>query len=226
MNPMATTSFMLDFNFILRNLPVFFEGLRMTILLSALAIVLAAAWGLVVVAARLSRSRLLSTAAAGYIEIVRNTPVLVQMYFLFFGSGVLGYPVSGFSAGLAALVLQNGGYLAEIYRAGIESISRRQTEAGLALGMLPVEAYRIVVLPQAIRRVLPPMANQGVVIIKDTALVSTLSVAELMFHARLVADRTAASFEVFFTLAVFYLVLTTAFTLMLRLVERRLRTIE
>lgn len=217
---------MLDFNFIARSLPVFVEGLRLTVILSVLAFLLAAIWGLVVVAARRSAFRPIAAVAAGYIEVLRNTPVLVQMYFLFFGSGVLGYPMAGFTAGLMALVLQNGAYLAEIYRAGIDSVSRRQIEAGLALGMMPREAYRIVVLPQAVRRVIPPITNQGVVIIKDTSLVSTLSVGEMMYHARLLADRTAAAYEIFFTLAVFYLMLTTVFALIMRLVERRLRIIE
>ena len=82
-----------------------------------------------------------------YVEVVRNTPVLVQMFFIFFGSGVLGYPLSGFTAGLLALVLQNGAYAAEIYRGGIRSVSQRQAEAGLALGLTPRAAFRIIVLP-------------------------------------------------------------------------------
>jgi His/Glu/Gln/Arg/opine family amino acid ABC transporter permease subunit len=217
---------MIDFNFVQRNLPVFMEGLQTTLVLSLLAFFLALVWGLVVVAARLSRLGSLRLLARAFVELMRNTPVLVQMYFIFFGSAVLGYPLTGFVAGLTALTLQNGAYLSEVYRGGIEAVSRRQAEAGLALGMLERQAFRIVVLPQAVRRMIPPIANQGVVIIKDTALVSTLSVAELMYHARLLADRTAAAYEVFFTLAVFYLAITTAFTLLMRLVEWRVRIVD
>jgi His/Glu/Gln/Arg/opine family amino acid ABC transporter permease subunit len=217
---------MIDFNFVQRNLPVFMEGLQTTLVLSLLAFLLALAWGLLVVAARLSRLGSLRFLALAFVELMRNTPVLVQMYFIFFGSAVLGYPLTGFVAGLIALTLQNGAYLSEVYRGGIEAVSRRQAEAGLALGMLERQAFRIVVLPQAVRRIIPPIANQGVVIIKDTSLVATLSVAELMYHARLLADRTAAAYEVFLTLAVFYLAITTIFTLLMRLIEWRVRIVD
>lgn len=215
-----------DVNFILRNLPVFLEGLTVTVQISALAIAFSLIWGLAVAIARLSRVRALRGLAAGYVELVRNTPVLVQMYFIFFGSAVAGYPISGFLAGLIALSAQNGGYVAEIYRAGIQSVSQRQVEAGMALGMQGRQVFSIVVLPQAIRRVIPPISNQGVVIIKDTALVSTLSVAEMTYHARLLTDRTAAAYEVFFTLALFYLLVTSVFSAVMRLLEWRLRVAQ
>ncbi len=213
----------LDFRFIFRSLPLFFDGLVVTLELSVLAITFSLLWGLVVVMGRLSPRAPLRGLASSYIQIVRNTPILVQMYFIFFGSAVLGYPLTGFVAGLIALTAQNGGYIAEIYRAGIESVSRQQAEAGMALGMRGREVFSIVVLPQAIRRVLPPIGNQGVAIIKDTSLVSTLSVAEMTYQARLLTDRSAASYEVFFTLAVFYLVITTVFSAAIRLIEARAR---
>ena len=212
-----------DIGFMLRAVPILAEGLTTTLALAVPAILLAAAWGVLVVVGLLSKNRLLQRTAQGYVEVVRNTPVLVQMFFIFFGSGVLGYPLSGFVAGLLALVLQNGAYAAEIYRAGIQSVSQRQSEAGLALGLMPGAAFRIVVLPQALRKVIPPLSNQGVLIIKDTSLVATISVAELTFRARLLTDRTAAVFEIFFALALFYIALTALFSLLMRLLEVRLR---
>lgn len=212
-----------DTGLILRNLPLFLDGMQVTVGLSALAFALALAWGLAVLAGARSARRPLRLATAGYIQAVRNTPVLVQMYFFYFGSGMAGFPLSGFTAGLLALVLQNGAYFAEIYRSGIESVSRRQVEAGLALGMLRRQAFFIVVLPQAIRRVVAPMSNQGVALIKDTALVSTISVAEMTYQGRLIADRTAAVYEVFFTLALLYLLLVSVFTGAMRLLESRVR---
>jgi His/Glu/Gln/Arg/opine family amino acid ABC transporter permease subunit len=211
----------LDTGMMLRAAGVLLDGAGVTLELSALAIVLALAWGLPVVGARLSRRRLPAFLAAAYIELMRNTPVLVQMYFLFFGFSMAGLRMTGWQAGLLALVLQNGAYVAEIYRAGIADVGRRQREAGLALGMRPFEAFRIVIFPQAVRRVLPPLGSQFVLIIKDTALVSTLSVAEMTFHARLLTDRTAAAYEIFFTLALFYLAITGAVALAMRVVERR-----
>lgn len=216
----------LNFSVIERNLPLFISGMKVTVEISALAIMFSLLWGMFVVMAGMSKVPGLPLLARSYVEAVRNTPVLVQMYFIFFGSGIAGYPLSGYTAGLLALTLQNGGYISEIYRAGIESVSRRQVEAGLALGMLPPQAFRIVVLPQALRRVIPPISNQGIVIIKDTALISTLSVAELTFQARLIADRTAATYEVFLTLGVFYIAITTVFSGAMRLLESRLRVAQ
>ncbi len=212
-----------DIGFMLRSVPILAEALMTTVALALPAILLAAAWGVPLVVGLLSKKRFLQRAAQTYVEVVRNTPVLVQMFFIFFGSGVLGFPLSGFVAGLIALVLQNGAYAAEIYRAGIQSVSQRQAEAGLALGLMPGAAFRIVVLPQALRKVIPPLSNQGVLIIKDTSLVATISVAEMTFQARLLADRTAAVFEIFFALALFYIALTMLFSLGMRLVEVRLR---
>lgn len=212
-----------DLGFVVRIAPTLAEGLLTTLALAMPAIVLSALWGVPVVMGLMARSRPLSLLTGGYVEVVRNTPVLVQMFFIFFGSGVLGYPLSGFTAGMLALVLQNGAYVAEIYRGGIRSVTLRQAEAGLALGLTPRAAFRIIVLPQALRKVIPPLSNQGVLIIKDTSLVATISVAELTFQARLLADRTAAVFEIFFTLALFYLALTAVFAGVMRLLERRLR---
>lgn len=213
----------LDYLFIYRSLPLFMEGLIVTLQLSILAIIFSVIWGLIIVLIRLSPSQIAQTLAVSYIEVVRNTPVLVQMYFIFFGSAIMGFPLSGFVAGLIALVIQNGGYLAEIFRAGIQSISKHQGEAGIALGMQKRQLLSIVILPQAIRRVLPPVGNQGVLIIKDTSLVATLSVIELTYQARIITDRSAAAYEVFLTLALFYLAITTLFSLAVRYLESRLR---
>jgi polar amino acid transport system permease protein len=215
-----------DIALIGRIAPALAEGLTLTLGLSALAILLSAAWGIPLVLGLMSRLRPLSILARSYVEIVRNTPVLVQMYFIFFGSSIVGFRLSGFVAGLIALALQNGAYIAEIYRAGIQSVSRRQMEAGLAIGLTPGAAFRIVILPQALRKVIPPLANQGVVIIKDTALVATLSVAELTFQARMLADRTAAVYEIFAVLALFYIAITSAFSALMRLVEWRMRVVQ
>jgi len=216
----------IDIALITRIVPALAEGLTLTLTLSALAILLSAAWAMPVVLGLMSRFQPVSVLTRSYLEIVRNTPVLVQMYFIFFGSGIVGFRLSGFTAGLIALVLQNGAYIAEIYRAGIQSISRRQMEAGLAIGLTPSAAFRIVILPQALRKVIPPLANQGVVIIKDTALVATLSVAELTFQARMLADRTAAVYEIFLALALFYIAITSVFSALMRLVEWRMRVVQ
>lgn len=214
-----------DLGFVSHIAPTLAQGLVTTLALALPAIVLSALWGVPVVIGLMARARPLSLVAATYVEVVRNTPVLVQMFFIFFGSGVVGYPLSGFTAALLALVLQNGAYIAEIYRGGIQSVTHRQAEAGLALGLTPRKAFRIIVLPQAFRKVIPSLSNQGILMIKDTSLAATISVAELTFQARLLADRTAAVFEIFFTLALFYLALTAVFAGAMRLLELRARIV-
>jgi His/Glu/Gln/Arg/opine family amino acid ABC transporter permease subunit len=192
-----------------------------TVELSALATFFAMVWGMVVAFGRMSVHRLPRTLAGAYIELVRDTPVLVQMYFIYFGFAIAGFGLSGFASGLLALSLQNGGYIAEIYRAGIESISIKQIEGGRALGMSRWAVMSDIVLPQALVRVIPPLANQSIVIIKDTSLVSAIAVAELTQTGKLLAERTAATYEVFLTLAAFYLVMTGIVSALSRLAERR-----
>jgi His/Glu/Gln/Arg/opine family amino acid ABC transporter permease subunit len=210
-----------DLNFVIRNLPIFGNGLVVTVELSLLAIFFAMVWGLVVAFGRIARSRLPRTLASAYIELVRDTPVLVQMYFIYFGFAMAGFGLSGFMSGLLALSLQNGGYVAEIYRAGIGSISVRQIEGGKALGMSPWDVMSLVVLPQALVRVIPPLANQFIVLIKDTSLVSAIAVADLTQTGKLLTERTAASYEVFLTVAVFYLAMTGIVSGLSRLAERQ-----
>lgn len=209
-----------DLGFAVRAVPILMEGLSTTLTLSLLALVLSAALGILVLMGQFS-GKWLRGLTRTYIEIVRNTPILVIMFFVFFGSGVLGAPMSGFLSGLVSLVLQNGAYIAEIYRGGIQGVSIRQTEAGLALGFNPKQTFTLIVLPQAVRKVIAPLGTQGVMIIKDTAVVATISVAEMTFQARLLADRTAAVFEVFAALSILYIVLTSAFNLGTRMLEKK-----
>jgi glutamine transport system permease protein len=211
----------LDLNFIARNLPLFGKGLVVTVELSLLAILFAMVWGLVVAFGRMARARWLRTVTGAYIELVRDTPVLVQMYFIYFGFSMAGFGMSGFISGLLALSLQNGGYIAEIYRAGIESISVKQVEGGKALGMSRWDVMSIVVLPQALVRVIPPLANQFIVVIKDTSLVSAIAVADLTQIGKLLTERSAASYEVFLTIALLYLMMTGIVSGLSRLAERQ-----
>jgi glutamine transport system permease protein len=211
----------LDVNFILRNLPLFWRGLVVTVELSLLAIGLALVWGLLVAFARMSSRWPLRAAAAAYIELVRDTPVLVQMYFIYFGFSMAGFGLTGFVSGLLALSLQNGGYIAEIYRAGIESVSVKQVEGGKALGMSYWDVMSLVVLPQALVRVIPSLANQFIVIIKDTSLVSAIAVAELTQIGKLLTERSAAAYEVFLTIALIYLIMTGIVSGLSRLAEHR-----
>jgi His/Glu/Gln/Arg/opine family amino acid ABC transporter permease subunit len=211
----------MNIGFIATYLPRFVDGAVITLELSILAIIISMVWGLVLAFGRLSGSRALRFLTSAYIEVVRNTPVLIQIYFIYFGLSMAGLGLSGFISGLIALSLQNGGYLAEIYRAGIQSISVTQVEGARALGMTRWLVFRLVVLPQALARVIPPIGNQLIVIIKDSSLVSTIAVVELTQVGKLLTERTAATYEVFIIVAVLYLIMTSIVTGLLRLYEGR-----
>lgn len=196
----------MDVAFMLRILPPLLQGLEITLALTALALIGAALGGLVVVSARRSRFFPIRAMAIAFIDVMRNTPVLIQIFILYFGVPEIGLYPEPFTCGVIALVLQNSAYAGEIYRAGIDSVHRTQTEAALSLGMLPRRALFDIVLPQAIRRVLPVLGNQAVVILKDSSIASTIAVVELTHSGKLLLDRSAAPYETFFMVALLYLV--------------------
>ena len=195
----------MDIAFLLRILPALLEGLQVTVELTAIALVGAALGGLVVAAGRRSRFTPVRAVTIAFIDVMRNTPVLVQIFVLYFGVPEIGLYPDAFACAVIALVMQNSAYAGEIYRAGIESVNRTQTEAALSLGMMPRRALFDIVLPQAICRVLPVLGNQAVVILKDTSIASTISVTELTQNGKLLLDRSAAPYETFFMMAVLYL---------------------
>jgi polar amino acid transport system permease protein len=144
------------------------------------------------------------------------------MYIVYFGLSLAGIPLSGFASGLLALCLQNGGYVAEIYRGGLQSVSTRQYEAGRALGMRRWTLYRSVILPQVIARVIPPLANQGISITKDTSQVAAIAVMEVMKVAQVWVESSANTYDVFLAVGLIYLVLTSVVSLGARVAERQL----
>ena len=210
-----------DPNFIRRLVPALLEGAGTTIELAVLTILICLVWGLLVALAESARGPL-GWLAGGYIQVVRNTPLLIQMYLVYFGLGMAGLPLSGFLCGLLALCLQNGGYVAEIYRGGLQSVSIRQYEAGRALGMRRGTLYRVVVLPQVIARVIPPLANQGISIVKDTSQVAAIAVMDVMKVAQIWVESSANTYDVFLGVALVYLSLTTIVSFGAKFAERHL----
>ena len=211
----------IDLNFLARLFPALLQGAEVTVELAVLTMAICLVWGLIVALGQ-ATSGPLGWIAGAYIQLVRNTPLLIQMYIVYFGLSLAGIPLSGFASGLLALCLQNGGYVAEIYRGGLQSVSPRQHEAGRALGMRRWTLYRSVILPQVIARVIPPLANQGISITKDTSQVAAIAVMEIMKVAQVWVESSANTYDVFLAVALIYLVLTSVITVAARLAERRL----
>jgi polar amino acid transport system permease protein len=210
-----------DINFIARLIPALLEGAVITVELAVLTFLICLVWGLLVALAQATRGPL-SWIAGGYIQAVRNTPLLIQLYIIYFGFAIGGFPLSGFMSGLLALCIQNGGYVAEIYRGGLQSVSQRQFEAGRALGMRRWTLYTTVIMPQVIARVIPPMTNQAISIIKDTSQVAAIAVMEMMKVAEVWVESSANTYDVFAGVAIIYLVLTSIAGLIGKVAEHRL----
>jgi polar amino acid transport system permease protein len=196
-----------DFNLriILEYLPLFLAGLRSTFFISILSIGLAITTGTLACACRISGIRLIKYPAIAYIEIVRSTPLLVQIYFLYFGLPTLGIKVPEIQTGILALMLDSGAYVAEIIRAGINSVEPGQIEAGVSSGLNYVQRMRFIILPQALGVTVPPLLGQAIVLVKDSALLSLISVAELTRAGQTLTSERFMPSEAFFTVAFFYM---------------------
>ncbi len=170
-----------DFNFriIMEYLPLFLTGLKSTFIISIVSLLLALTTGIIACAARISGVKFIKYPAIAYIEIIRSTPLLVQIYFLYFGLPTLGVRIPEIQTGILALMLNSGAYIAEIIRAGINSVDEGQLEAGVSSGLNYLQRMRFIILPQALGVTVPPLLGQAIVLVKDSALLSLISVAEL-----------------------------------------------
>ncbi|HSZ90630.1 MAG TPA: amino acid ABC transporter permease [Acetobacteraceae bacterium] len=208
-----------DVHFMARLIPALLDGAEITVRLAVLTFLICLVWGLLVALARLTHGPL-GWIAGGYIQAVRNTPLLIQLYIIYFGFSLGGFPLSGFMSGLLALCIQNGAYVAEIYRGGLQSVSQRQYEAGRALGMRRWTLYTTVIMPQVMARVIPPMTNQAISITKDTSQVAAIAVMEMMKVAEIWVEASANTYDVFLCVALIYLILTSAAGMVGKMTER------
>ena len=202
-------------------LPKLVAGFAITLAIATAAMPLALVFGLLLLLPRLENSAVLAAPVAAFIEVMRNTPLLLQIYLIYFGLPLLGFYPSEFTCGVLGIAVQHGCFLSEIYRGAIESVSRRQWDAARAIGMGRLKAFRHVILPQALLRILGPLGNQLIILIKDTSLVSAIGVMELTMTGKMAIERSAASAEVFIAIALFYLVLTSGVGGALRVIEAR-----
>lgn len=195
-------------------------GAGITLMVSGLGFLGAAALALATALVRLSGSLVGRALARAYLELIRNTPLLVQIFFIYFVLGPsLG--IERLTAAVLALTLFEGAYASEIIRAGILAIPRGQWEAALSLGMSRSSIYVQVILPQALRNILPPLTSQGVSLIKDSALVSTIAIYDLTMHGQAIVAETFLSFEIWFVVAAIYLFFTGTLSVLAKLLEKR-----
>lgn len=196
-----------NFRIIVEYLPLFLKCFGSTLWLSGVSMLGALALGVLVCSMRLSSNRLISKTAAVFVESIRATPLLAQLYLLYFGLPSLGIVLNEELTGVIALVLNSGAYVAEIIRAGILSVPRGQVEAAIASGLNYAQRMRYVVLPQAIGATIPPLLGQSIVLVKDSSLLSLISIAELTRAGQVMTSERFTPAEGFLTTAAFYLVI-------------------
>ena len=196
-------------------------GMLMTLWLSAAASFFGLIIGLVTGLCRVSKNPTLRSLSSLYVEVIRGTPLLVQIFIFYFFLGTV-LDIGRLMAGISALAIFAGAYVAEIIRAGIQSVPKGQTEAARSLGMSATQNMIYIVMPQALKRVLPPLAGQFISLIKDSSLVSVIAITDLTKSGREVITSTFATFEIWFTVALLYLLLTSVLSQLIAWVERRL----
>jgi polar amino acid transport system permease protein len=196
-----------NFRVIVEYLPLYWECFLATLWLSGLSLLGAIVVGIIACAMRLSQSRIISKAAGVYIESIRSTPLLAQLYFFYFGLPSLGIMLPEWVTGVVALTLNSGAYYAEIIRSGIQAIHFGQIEAGISSGLSYFQRMRYIILPQALGMTIRPMLGQAIVLVKDSSLLSLISIVELTRAGQTLTSERFMPTEGFLTTAVFYLII-------------------
>lgn len=212
----------MDVKFMIGLFPVLLKGAAMTMELTCLSMLFGMTIGLGLALARISRSPLLNKPASLFIWWMRGTPLLMQLFLIYYGLPQAGITLDPFPAAVIGMTLNSSAYIAEILRGGILSIDNGQMEAARSLGMTYMQSMRWVIFPQTLPRIMPPLGNEAVARLKDSSLVSTIAMVDLMRSAQQMIATTFRPLEVFFAAGILYLVLTTAFTVLFGLWERRL----
>ncbi len=213
-----------DFSTILQNWPVLWTGLKGTVLIFLITVALGLGGGLIVGVARYAKSRLISWPARTFVEVFRNTPVLVQIIWFFYAFPILtGIETDPFLAAVLGISLNTMAFSAEIYRAGIQSIDRGQWEASKAIGMTYHQTLRRIILPVAIKRVLPALTNRGIEVFKMSTLASIVGYIETLNQAKLIADLNFNPIESYTAVAIIFFVVLYPVVQRTYMLERMLR---
>jgi ectoine/hydroxyectoine ABC transporter permease protein EhuD len=204
-------------------MPAILRGAATSLALTVCIIVISLPLGLVIALAKLSRARVLRVSASAYIEVIRGTPALLQLFYIYFVLPSFGIRFDPFMAGVIGLSINYSAYLAEVYRAGVAAVPQGQIEAARALGMSRRKTMRLIVLPQALRVMIPPLGNYGISLFKDTSLVSIVTVKELIFTGQIVASTNFQYATVFTIIGVIYFAFSYPSALLVRWLERRMQ---
>ena len=219
----------LDFSFIVEYMPYYFEGIKYTLLISFVAVLFGAVFGSLLFYMKSSNFHIwkikpLKIIAVAYIEIIRGTPMILQIFIVYAGAEpFFGMDLSALQAAFVAIALNSAAYVSEIVRAGIDAVDKGQMEAARSLGMKKSTAMMLIVVPQAVRNILPAIGNEFVAVIKESSMASVVGVGELMYAAKIVQGSTYRSLEPLIVAAGFYFILNFTLGRVISLIERRMK---
>ena len=217
----------LDFSIIPGIMPALILGTRLTIELAIIAVAIGLVIGSFTGIGRVGGNRIIRVATGIYVDFIRGTPLLVQLFLVYFGlPSLIGRPVPPFIAAITAMGINSGAYVAEIVRAGIQSIDRGQMEAARSVGLTYSQSMRYIIFPQAFRRIIPPLGNEFIAMLKDSSLVSVIALEDLLRKGQVVITRTFRPFEVYMVVALIYLIMTLAISRLVDWSEKRLKVVD
>lgn len=214
----------MNFSFLSNYYMFFINGAKFTIFLAFFTVLIGVMLGVVLALMKLSNKKILNLIATAYVEFIRGTPVLVQLYIVFYGLPHIGISLPDFVAGIIALSVNSSAYVAEIIRAGIQAVDKGQMEAARSLGMPPAMSMRYIIIPQAIKNILPALGNEFIVVIKESSIASIIGIHELMYNADTVRGNTFQPFAPLIVAAIVYFLMTFTLSKFVGAFERRMKT--
>jgi His/Glu/Gln/Arg/opine family amino acid ABC transporter permease subunit len=200
------------------------HGLLLTVTLTFIVIILALIFAIPVALFRMSQNRLIRTVASVYVEVIRGTPLLLQLVYIYYVLPTMGINLNAFVAAIVGLTLNYTAYMSEVYRGGIMAVPKNQWEAAATIGMTRAKAFRRIILPQALRIVTPTLGNYFISLFKDTALASVVTVQELTFTGQIISARSYQYFTIYTVTAILYLSVGYPAALFVKWLERRMQT--
>ncbi|MDF2959342.1 MAG: amino acid transporter permease [Paenibacillus sp.] len=212
----------LKFEILFKYWDTYLEGFWNTLQASLIALIGSFILGTVVAVMRIAPFKPLNWLGAAFVEFIRNIPLILIVFLFFLGPSVLGLPLSGFVAGTLGLTIYTAAFIAEAVRAGIQAVPKGQTEAARASGLTYNQTMRYVVLPQAIKIVIPPIGNQFLNLVKNSSVLSVVAGLDLMYYADLISTKSFVTFSVYIFVALFYLIITVPLSIGLSYLERRM----
>jgi len=216
----------MDIDFILKNIPLYIKATQLTLTLAFWGVVLSVLIGFICSLIIYYKVKVLRHIVSGYIELSRNTPLLIQLFFLYYGLPKMGIKLEAYTCAVISLAFLGGSYMAEAFRSGFEAVNKIQIESGLSIGLTKTQLIRYVILPQAFTVAIPALGANAIFILKETSIVSAIALADLMFVTKDLIGMYYKTTEALVMLVGAYLIILLPLSLLLTLIERRVRYAE